>query len=469
MKLTFSKAETTRRKLTNAQRKQIRNLYFNIYADVKNKIEKLKIYDNVSSVAERKMLEDLAKELSDEYTSLAPVLENQIESNMKKVTTEVLKRNAEYVEKLGMNVSGKYFSLNTPIVEKIALGKVYDSNWTLSKAIWKADKKITKDINTIIATGVAEGKSAYEVGKDLEKYVNPNARKDWEWSKVYPGVNKKIDYNAQRLARTMISHAYQQSIVAVTKPNPFVTKLQWLASNSDRTCELCMSRDGKLYNKNELPLDHPNGMCTYVAVIPDNMNQVSDRIADWINGKEDKALDKFSEFLDGKLEPVVTKPKELLINEKEKEEVINKYVQQSNSINLDDENKLKKIIKEDGTIFGDVKLFRKVSVKELGLEKLRQLKENPESIIDKVITPGGFVSTSKTEEGTAGFIGDVMLEIVEVSPKNKGLDISNISGKKNEQEVLFNKGTSYQVISSRIIRDEDGDYITTKIKVKILS
>lgn len=311
MELKFNNAETLRSKLTNNQRKRIRELYLNIYADVKQKVEKLKIYDNVSSIAESKILKDLAKDLSDEYNSLAPILENSIESNMKQVSEEVLKKNAEFATKAGMTVSGKYYRLNTQIVDRIVLGKLYTGSWNLSKAIWKEGKKASKDINNIISTGIAEGKSAYDVGKDLEKYVNPSAKKDWNWSKVYPGTNKKIDYNAQRLARTMISHAYQQSIVSVTKSNPFVTMLEWVASNSDRTCELCMSRDGKLYKKNELPLDHPNGMCTFIAVIPDDMNQISDRIANWINGKEDKALDKFSEYLDGNLPPIVNKPKML--------------------------------------------------------------------------------------------------------------------------------------------------------------
>ena len=35
------------------------------------------------------------------------------------------------------------------------------------------------------------------VAKDLEIYVNPNARKEWDWCKVYPKTNKKIYYNEQ--------------------------------------------------------------------------------------------------------------------------------------------------------------------------------------------------------------------------------------------------------------------------------
>jgi SPP1 gp7 family putative phage head morphogenesis protein len=167
----------------------------------------------------------------------------------------------------------------------------------LSRSIWNSTSKAKKDINTIIAEGIAQNKSTYDIAKDLEKYVNPSAKKDWAWSKVYPGTNKVVDYNAQRLARTMVSHAYQQAFVRVTKPNPFVTKYRWLASNSNRVCELCNSRDGVLFEKDDLPMDHPNGMCTFTAVIDQPMTDIADRIADWALGQPDSELDTFAQFL----------------------------------------------------------------------------------------------------------------------------------------------------------------------------
>ena len=69
-------------------------------------------------------------------------------------------------------------------------------------------KNTQGDIQYIVAQGIASQKSAFDIAKDLEKYVDPSAKKDWAWSKVYPGTKKVVDYNAQRLARTMVSHAY---------------------------------------------------------------------------------------------------------------------------------------------------------------------------------------------------------------------------------------------------------------------
>ena len=119
----------------------------------------------------------------------------------------------------------------------------------------------------------------------------------WDWSKVYPGTAKKVDYSAQRLARTMVSHAYQQSFVKTTQKNPFVTKYKWVSSGGARMCEICAARDGVEYSKTDLPLDHPNGMCTFIAVIEDSMTDIADRIADWALGGSDPELDTFARTL----------------------------------------------------------------------------------------------------------------------------------------------------------------------------
>ncbi|MEE1301474.1 MAG: ADP-ribosyltransferase, partial [Bacteroidales bacterium] len=87
---------------------------------------------------------------------------------------------------------------------------------------------------------------------------------------------------AQRLARTLVQHGYQQSFVATTQKNPFITEYIW-RSNGSRVCELCLARDGKHYKKDELELDHPNGMCTMEPVVADDM---VDQLANWFNSSD---------------------------------------------------------------------------------------------------------------------------------------------------------------------------------------
>ena len=54
-----------------------------------------------------------------------------------------------------------------------------------------------------------------------------------------------------------------------------------------------------MYEKDSLPLDHPNGMCTYLAVIEDSFDTIADRLADWAHGGIDPELDAWSKDLYG--------------------------------------------------------------------------------------------------------------------------------------------------------------------------
>lgn len=253
--------------------------------------------DTTSGTLRRIYLEKLQQQINAELTKLGQDVSALIQANATAVAEAVVDDSIRFLSKLGFPIQGAFSKVPSDVVKSILTGQVYDGRWSLSRSIWNSTSKAKKDINTIIAEGIAQNKSTYDIAKDLEKYVNPSAKKDWAWSKVYPGTNKVVDYNAQRLARTMVSHAYQQAFVRTTKPNPFVTKYRWLASNSNRVCELCNSRDGVLFEKDDLPMDHPNGMCTFTAVIDQPMTDIADRIADWALGKPDPELDTFAQFL----------------------------------------------------------------------------------------------------------------------------------------------------------------------------
>ena len=196
-----------------------------------------------------------------------------------------------------LNMKDTFSSMFSKIPKKamneILFGKAYKDRKGLSERIWLDTKKFNKDIDYIIAEGIANKKSTYEIAKDLEKYVNPKASKDWEWSKVYPNTNKVVDYNAQRLARTSIQHAFQQAQKRSCAKNPYVEKIRWLSSNSSRTCELCNSRDNQLYDIKDVPLDHPNGLCTTIPEITMSYEEIAEELKAWVNGEANTKLDKW--------------------------------------------------------------------------------------------------------------------------------------------------------------------------------
>ena len=78
--------------------------------------------------------------------------------------------------------------------------------------------------------------------------------------------------------------------MSVNEHDPFVVGYRWLTSNfHGRVCPICMDRATRdayglgagIFPKDKLPIDHPNGMCTYEAVIEDSMDDIGKKIADW--------------------------------------------------------------------------------------------------------------------------------------------------------------------------------------------
>ena len=77
--------------------------------------------------------------------------------------------------------------------------------------------------------------------------------------------------------------------------NPFCTGIIWHSEMIEgRTCELCAERDGTVFAVNDLPLDHPNGLCYFEPALED-MDTIADRLADWTNGEDDEGIEEYIE------------------------------------------------------------------------------------------------------------------------------------------------------------------------------
>lgn len=298
--ISLKDAEQARLEITRSQAIEVEQLYRSVYRDMRKQLKSMTSGGATSSLR-KSQLRQLTESLKAAYNTLGPQLESSITSSITDVSQAVVQANNSWMASAGLSVKGAYAYVPQDIVTLLASGKLYSDGWTLSKAIWGDSQKKAHEIDLIVAKGVAANKSAYDIAKDLEKYVNPGALKPWDWSKVYPGSSRKIDYNAQRLARTMVSHAYQQSLERVCSKNPFVDGYRWIDAHTDRTCQLCIDRatvdhygmGPGVYPKGELPLDHPNGMCTFETHMTGDLNSISDRLADWVEGKEDKQLDEW--------------------------------------------------------------------------------------------------------------------------------------------------------------------------------
>ena len=284
MALDIRSAEQMRNTITKAQQRQIKKVYEEIGKEVAKIAKTYENKSNISSVVRKYQLMIVRGQIEKMLTNSKKDIKNIIVDSMKKIADEVSGCSVKWLNSVGFDVTNGFTSIKQDVIDSLITGRVYKNGWNLDSRIWGINEKEIEDIYSIVARGIAEQKTTYEITKDLEKYVKPSAKKPWSWSKVYPGTNKVVDYNAQRLARTLSQHAYQQSFVRTTINNPFVLKYRW-ESNGSRACPLCEDRNGTIYSKNELAEDHPNGMCTWTPICEDD-ETIIDNIANWYTSEE---------------------------------------------------------------------------------------------------------------------------------------------------------------------------------------
>ena len=186
-------------------------------------------------------------------------------------------------------------------------GRMYRDGKSLSRRIWHLTDQLQGNIEEIVAQGIAQKRSALNIARDLEAYVNPKAKMPVSWLGLYPDIpfDRQIDYNAQRLARTAINHAYWAANVETALQNPFCTAIHWQLSPShyerqvarfgEDVCDTYASHDEGLgrgnYPIKNVPMPHAQCLCAQYQVVPE-LDDVADRLSKWVDGGADSALDE---------------------------------------------------------------------------------------------------------------------------------------------------------------------------------
>lgn len=285
--LIFKDAEAAKAAIMASQQKEIAKLYEDWADEIGERAKYYSHKSTASAPVSERYYRELQKQLRQTSQEVSNEIYKKIKSNIYTVADAVVSDNVKWLESFGFSSDGlnaAFSYVPHEIVQNLVTGQIYDSGWSLSSRIWGDNEQTLKDIYQVMAKGLAENKPIYEIAKDLESYVRPSAKLPWnlrmaDGKKIY---KKQVDYNAQRLARTLVQHGYQQSFIATTQKNPFITEYIW-RSNGSRVCDLCKARDGVHYKKTELPMDHPNGMCTMEPVVVDDM---IDQLADWFNSPD---------------------------------------------------------------------------------------------------------------------------------------------------------------------------------------
>ncbi len=170
----------------------------------------------------------------------------------------------------------------------------------LSRRIWNNEALQAGNIEQIIAAAVAEGRSAPQLARDLEAYVNPKALMPDHWNDIYPcSFNYKVDYNAKRLAVTALNHAYYQGAVMAARQNPYAEFLHWELSSGHEiydVCDLYMEHDEGLglgnFSLDNAPLPHPFCRCTWYIDSSKSLDEIGNELGRWIGGEKNDRLDE---------------------------------------------------------------------------------------------------------------------------------------------------------------------------------
>lgn len=299
---------------------ETRKEFLNLIKDTEKEI--VKIYKKAAKELEAKLKIAKVGSLDERYLeAMKKELENyakELQKELRKKTKEGMKKASDlaagiqlsfFDEVLEQSVHPTFKSMFTTIADEVVSQMVaagyYKDGKTLDTRLWNLTKKNAQDIEELITTNIAKGSNARELAKALNQYINPN--KVLKQHFRIKGINKDISYQAVRLSRTSLKHAFDESYRRNTDANPFTKGIKWNLSpaHHDRQvkkwgediCDIYAKQND--YNLGEgvfppdkLPISHPNCLCYMTTVIVDIKAARKELIA-WVKGKENKKLDNW--------------------------------------------------------------------------------------------------------------------------------------------------------------------------------
>lgn len=261
MTIRFTKSNKLRNKLILTQEEQFRRLFKKAFKLIQEKIITTGLHSskgNLSGIYVQK-LKSLSKFIVKSYSELIPKIESVITDNLFVVTESVVK---EFERKSNTDIKDSK-SFVQDIVSSVILGHIYDTNWTLHKAVSNYPKYIKKLVDTIIQDGITDGKSAEEITDTILDVLDPSAPPEKRKYVAKSGMahTGKIDADVQKIAKTTLVHDYERAVISTAMVLEGRVFIRWISALAPNTCELCEQRHNQLYEPEDVPLEHPNGQC----------------------------------------------------------------------------------------------------------------------------------------------------------------------------------------------------------------
>ena len=159
---------------------------------------------------------------------------------------------------------------------------------------WNDEALLGGQVEQLIASAVAQGRSATQLARDLEAFVKPDAMMPDNWNDIYEGLPFAfhVDYNAKRLAVSALNHSYFQGAILAGRENPYAEFLHWELSRSHEIYDVCdtyMEHDEGLGKGNfaldNAPLPHPFCKCTWYLDSSKSLEEIGQELGEWLAGQ----------------------------------------------------------------------------------------------------------------------------------------------------------------------------------------
>ncbi|NHL37852.1 hypothetical protein FDE95_14840 [Clostridium botulinum] len=283
-------------KLVQRQEKELLAIYEEASRQISYKLSKAKAGGITS-----RYLNELDKSIDRYVLELRNNLSKSIKASIESSSEIASSVQASYFDRIVprediKSTFNKMFTqLSSNITKQLINGNYYSDGKTLDQRLWNITNKNARDIDTLIKVSTAKGVDARELAKKLDKYINPYKR--IEAKILETGISKKISYQAQRLARTSLTHASTETYIQGSKSNPFCKGLKWNLSPSHSSrmhgkTDICDEYAGQVFKPNEVPIQHPNCLCFFTTeTVP--IEQARDELIAWLNGEDNSKLDKW--------------------------------------------------------------------------------------------------------------------------------------------------------------------------------
>ena len=294
----MQKAQKKRIKFDNKALKQLKEIYSRNAEELIKKansctgfnkawIEDYKKYVEYKMNNINKEIEKLATNSVKETSQIAAAIEGDFYSYM----------NGKFNIGLSEEQVNGLYKIPDNVIQGIIQGDLYKDNKSLSERIWNYSQKNIEDVQKIFIDGLINKTPYKDLVKELQAYVDPKRQTS---SKV-AAINRtygKVEYNAMRMLRTSMNHAFYNTNIEKWKQNPYIKKVKWCLStaHSERMhgrSDICdeYAHRGEMLIKDLPPAPHCNCLC-YQIPVTDDLNKVADDLKSWVNGKPNKALDK---------------------------------------------------------------------------------------------------------------------------------------------------------------------------------